>query len=175
MSTNIKKNKIIVDIFSIAIPLVVALLIGIRTKIDLGLWTKSLPVLIASINATTALVLLAGLFFIKQSNIEIHRKSMLTAVGLGALFLVCYVTYHISNPSTSYGGTGGIRVLYYFLLISHILLSIGVVRLVLLALHYAIIADFKNHVKIVKWAYPIWLYVSVTGVVIYAMIQPYYV
>lgn len=171
---NTQKNKIIVNVFSIAIPVAVALLIGIRTKIDLGLWTKSLPHFIGAINATTSLVLLAGLFFIKQNKIDLHRKAMYTAVGLGAMFLLCYVTYHISNPSTSFGGDGFVKYIYLFLLISHIILSVGVVRLVLLALYHAINQDFTNHVKIVKWAYPIWLYVSITGVIVYLMISPYY-
>lgn len=174
MNMNTKSNKLIVNIFSVAIPLTVALLIGIRTKIDLGVWTKALPHIIAALNATTAIVLLAGLYFIKQNKINLHRKAMLTAVSLGAIFLIFYVTYHISNPSTSFGGDGFIKIMYRTLLISHIVLSIGVVRLVLLALYHAIEKDFINHKKIVKWAYPIWLYVSVTGVIVYIMISPYY-
>lgn len=174
MNTNTKKNKLIVDIFSIAIPLAVALLIGIRTKIDLGAWTKTLPTVVACINAATAMLLVMALIFIKKNKIILHRKTMLLAISLGAMFLVCYVTYHISNPSTAYGGTGFMKIIYYFLLISHIILSIGVVRLVLLALYYALEADFAKHVKIVKWAYPIWLYVSVTGVIIFILISPFY-
>lgn len=174
MNTKQKNNRLIINILSIAIPLVVALLLGIRTKIDLGTWTKSLPHAIGVINTLTSLVLVAGLIFVKQKKIDLHRLAMLAAVGLGAAFLVCYVTYHISNPSTEFGGQGIIRPIYYFLLITHIVLSIGVVRLVLLALHYALISDFNNHVKIVKFAYPIWLYVSTTGVIVYLLISPYY-
>lgn len=175
MENQKSNNKLIINVLSIAIPLVVALLLGIRTKIDLGSWTKILPHAIGIINTLTSLVLVAGLLCIKQKNIVLHRYSMLTAVVLGTLFLVCYVTYHISNPSTEFGGEGIIKPIYYTLLISHIVLSIVVVRLVLLALHYALISDFHNHVKITKFAYPIWLYVSTTGVIVYLMISPYYV
>lgn len=174
MTNSKNNNRLIINILSIAIPVVVALLLGIRTKIDLGSWTKILPHAIGIINSLTSLVLVAGLIFIKQKKIELHRFAMLIAVALGTLFLVCYVTYHISNPSTEFDGTGIIRPIYYFLLITHIVLSIGVVRLVLLALHYAIISDFHNHKRIVKFAYPIWLYVSTTGVIVYLLISPYY-
>jgi putative membrane protein len=93
----------------------------------------------------------------------------------GSLFLVLYILYHISNPSTPFGGEGWIRPVYYFLLISHILLSIGVVRLVLKAIYFALSGNIVAHKAIVKWAYPIWLYVSVSGVIVYLLISPYYV
>ncbi|MDX2189447.1 MAG: DUF420 domain-containing protein [Bacteroidota bacterium] len=177
MSTNIQtinNQKKLVNILSIAIPLAVALLIGIRTKVDLGAWTKVLPVFVAIVNSVTAIVLLLALYFIKKNKIQAHRNSMYTAVGLGAIFLVLYILYHVSNESTSYGNDGIIKNVYYFFLISHITLSIGVVRLVLLALHYAINNQITDHKRIVKWAYPIWLYVSVSGVIVYFMIRPFY-
>ena len=93
----------------------------------------------------------------------------------GSVFLILYILYHISNPSTPFGGEGLIRPIYYFLLISHIVLSIGVVRLVLKALHFALNDDIASHKKVVKWAYPIWLYVSISGVAVYLLIAPYYV
>lgn len=169
-----KSYQKLVNVLSIAIPLAVAVLIGIRQKIDLGAWTKMLPHLIGIINSVTTLCLVAGLYFIRQKNIRLHRTSMLAAFVLGAVFLVSYILYHISNPSTSYGGTGFLRYLYYFLLVSHIVLSVVVVRFVLLALYYALSNQIARHKQIVRWAYPIWLYVSVTGVVIYLMISPYY-
>lgn len=165
----------LINIISIAIPVAVALLIGIRTKVDLGAWTKTLPHVIGAINGLTSLALIAGFYFVKQRNVPAHRIAMLVAFVLGAVFLVTYILYHVSNPSTPYGGTGWTRPVYYFLLITHILFSIGVVRLVLLALHYAINNRIAEHKKVVKWAFPIWLYVSVTGVVVYLMISPYYV
>lgn len=171
---NKSRSDKFINILSIAIPLAVAILIGIRTKIDLGTWTKILPHVIAALNASTSLLLIISLISIKNKNINIHRAANLGAFGLGAVFLVTYILYHISNPSTSYGGEGILKSIYYFFLLSHIILSIAVVRLVLLSMHYAINNQIAEHKKIVKWAYPIWLYVSVSGVVVYLMISPYY-
>jgi putative membrane protein len=167
-------NKKVVNVLSVLIPLAVALLIGIRQKLPLGDWTQALPHVIGLINTLTALLLIMALVAIKNKKIALHKSLMLGAVGLGALFLVLYILYHISNPSTVYGGTGAIRYVYYFLLISHVLLSIGVVRFVLLALYYALTNQFVAHRRVVKIAFPVWLYVSVTGVIVYLMISPYY-
>lgn len=171
---NILSNKKIINVLSIAIPVAVALLIGIRTKIDLGSWTKALPHVIGVVNTLTTVSLLMGLYFIKKRQIDAHKTAMLIAFALGSAFLILYILYHISNPSTSFGGTGVIKFIYLFLLISHIVLSIGVVRFVLLALHYAFANDYESHKKIVRLAYPVWLYVSTSGVVVYLMISPYY-
>ncbi|MBC7407897.1 MAG: DUF420 domain-containing protein, partial [Arcicella sp.] len=92
----------------------------------------------------------------------------------GSLFLVLYILYHVSNASTSYGGDGILKSIYYILLISHISLSIGVVWFVLRAVYYALSGQIVAHKKIVKWTFPLWLYVSVTGVIVYLMISPYY-
>ena len=164
----------IINILAIAIPAAVALLLGIRQKIDLGPWTKILPHLIAVINSLTAILLITGFYFIKQRNITGHRRSMTMAFVLGAVFLVCYILYHISNESTPFGGQGWTRPVYYFLLISHILLSIGVVWFVLRAVYFGYTNQILQHRKAVKWAMPIWLYVSVSGVIVYLMISPYY-
>ena len=163
-----------VNILSVAIPVAVALLIGIRQKLPLGAWTTVLPDVIGGLNAVTSLLLIAALVAIKQKKVELHRQLMTIAFVLGAIFLVTYILYHISNPSTAYGGEGAIRYLYYFLLISHIVLSVVVVRYVLLAMYYALRRQFDDHRRIVKIAFPIWLYVSVTGVIVYVMISPYY-
>jgi putative membrane protein len=104
----------------------------------------------------------------------LHRLAMTSAFALGAVFLVCYVTYHLSNPSTSYGGSGVLRFVYYALLISHIGLSLVVLPLVLRAFLFALTNQFERHRKIAKYAFPIWLYVSTTGVLVYLMISPYY-
>lgn len=167
-------NRKAINILSIAIPIAVALLIGIRQKIPLGEWTNVLPDIIGGLNATTSLLLVAAVVAIKQRQVELHRRLMTTAFILGGIFLITYITYHISNPSTAYGGEGAIRYVYYFLLISHIVLSIVVVRYVLLAMYYALTRQFDDHKRIVKLAFPVWLYVSVTGVVVYLMISPYY-
>jgi putative membrane protein len=170
-----KKSLLWIRIFSIAIPLAVAVLLGLPTKLDLGEWVYVLPGVIGVINTLTALALIAAVVAVKRKNIDLHKKFNGLAFILGAVFLVCYVLYHASAESTPFGGEGPIRYVYYFLLISHILLSIGVVPLVLLAFYYALNGMIDRHKKIVKYTFPIWLYVSVTGVAVYLMISPYYV
>lgn len=172
---NTQRNNQIVNILSLAIPIAVALLNAIQTKLALGTWTKVLPHVNGVLNATCSIVLILGFIAIKNKNIEMHRKLMGVAFILGSLFLVSYVTYHISNEPTKFGGIGWLRPTYYILLFSHILLSIGVVNLVLKAIFYAITDQINSHKKLVKWAFPIWLYVSITGVLVYLLIAPYYV
>lgn len=170
-----KKYNQLINIVAVAIPLVVAILLNPRIpKVDLGDWTKALPHLNGLINSLTSLSLLAGFYFIKQKNISAHRLMMTVSFSLGSVFLVSYVLYHLSNESTPFGGEGIIRPIYYFLLISHITLSIGVVWFVLRAIYFAISNQIELHKKAVKWAFPIWLYVSITGVIVYLMIAPYY-
>ena len=171
-----KKYERIINILAIAIPIAVAAILGIRQKVELGAWTKVLPHVIGVINSLTAICLIVGYYHIKKGNANGHRQMMTAAFGLGAVFLVCYVLYHISNPSTPFGGEGAVlRLTYYFLLISHIVLSIGVVWFVLRAVYFGYTNQLPQHRKAVKYAFPIWLYVSISGVVVYLMISPYYV
>lgn len=169
-----KKSMTFINVISVAIPVVVAILLGIRQKIDIGAWTKVLPHVIGAINTLTSVLLLYGVYLIKQKQIERHRKVMTAAFALGGLFLVCYVLYHLTNPSTSFGGEGFIRYFYYFILISHISLSLVVLPLVLRAYFFAWTKQFDRHRKMTRYAFPIWLYVSITGVIAYLMIKPYY-
>lgn len=166
-------SKKVVNLFSIAIPVAVAVLLALPQKINLGEWTKLLPHLNGIINSLTSFLLVLGLIFIKQKNIKAHQNVMLVSFVLGSLFLVTYVLYHFSNESTPYPNNSW-KPFYLFVLISHVTLSIGVVRFVLLALYYALQKDFAQHKKMTKIAYPIWLYVSLTGVIVYLMINPYY-
>ena len=169
-----KKSMLWIRILSIAIPLAVAVLLGLPTKLDLGDWVYVLPDVIGIINTLTALSLIAAFVAVKRKQIDLHKKFNGLAFVLGALFLVCYVIYHASAESTPYGGEGASKYVYFFLLISHIALSIGVVPMVLLAFFYALNGMIDKHKKIVKFTFPIWLYVSVTGVAVYLMISPYY-
>ncbi|MFD2572275.1 DUF420 domain-containing protein [Spirosoma soli] len=168
-----KANRVI-NILSLAIPIAVAVLLGVRQKVDLGSWTTYLPHINGVINSLTSVLLLVGLYFIRQKNVEAHKRAMLTAFSLGSVFLVSYVLYHLTNESTPFGGQGWIRPVYYFLLVSHIVLSVVVVWFVLRAVYFAISGQIGKHKQTVKWAYPIWLYVSITGVIVYLMIRPYY-
>jgi putative membrane protein len=169
-----RKASRLINTLSIVIPLAVAVMLGIRQKIALGEWTNSLPLFNAVINSLTAVLLLLGLYFIRQKKVMAHRLTMLSAFTLGSVFLVSYILYHLTHESTPFGGQGWIRPVYYFFLISHIVLSIVVVWFVLRAVYFALSGQIARHKATVKWAFPIWLYVSITGVVVYAMIAPYY-
>ncbi len=179
----------IIGILSVVIPLAVAALLFSPSKLQLeGGWVYYLPHMNGMINTATSLALIAGLVFIKQKKIKYHKSAMLIAFVLGALFLVSYVVYHASAESTVFGDINGngildeaeasqlgnSRVIYLVILISHIILAAVVVPFVLLALYFALTDKVSSHKKIVRYAYPIWLYVSVTGVVVYLMISPYY-
>jgi putative membrane protein len=170
-----KNSMLWIKIFSIAIPVAVAVLLGLPTKLNLGDWVYILPDLIGIINSLTAVALIAALIAVKKKKITLHQRFNTLAFVLGAVFLVCYVIYHASAESTPYGGEGASRYVYFTLLISHILLSIGVVPLVLMSFYYALNGMIKEHKKLVKYTFPIWLYVSITGVAVYLMISPYYV
>ena len=174
-SLNNKKYDGLIKVLAIAVPLLVAILFGIPTKLNLGSWTKSLPHINALLNSLTALCLVIGYLFIKNKNIKLHRLTMLFAFVMGSVFLVFYVLYHISNKATSFGEVGTIKVVYYILLISHVILAAVVVPFVLYAVYFALSGQIDRHKKIVKWTLPIWLYVSITGVIVYFMISPYYI
>lgn len=156
---------------SIVIPLAVAVLFKVKIK---GYDFAFLPHIYASINGLTALLLVVSVWSIKNQKRQVHELLMKTCMGLSALFLIMYVGYHMTTESTTYGGTGYIRGLYFFILITHILLSVGVIPLVLFTYFHAWRQDFLRHRKWAKIAFPIWLYVAVTGVIVYLMISPYY-
>lgn len=164
------KNWIIV--LSVAIPVAVALLFMVRIPNVAPL--RSLPPIYAMINATTAVLLLFALVAIKRKNILLHERLMKSAIFLSCVFLVMYVAYHMTSDPTPYGGTGILRWVYYFILITHILLSIGIIPMVLITYVRAISKHFISHKRIAKITFPIWLYIAVTGVVVYLMISPYY-
>ena len=171
-----KFSKLII-IVSILIPVVVAILFNVKLK-DLGYNVEPLsflPRIYATINGITALVLVAGVMAIKNGKRQLHKQLMTTAIGLSLAFLVMYIAYHMTTDSTKFGGEGMIRNLYFFILITHILLSIAVIPLVMITYVRALAEKFDKHKKIAKITFPTWLYVAVTGVIVYLMISPYYV
>lgn len=159
-----------INVISVVVPVVVAILLSFTNKLYLGEWTKNLSHAIGLINTITTVVLLCGLIFIKQKKVYLHRMAMTTAFILGGLFLICYITYHISNPANKFYGEGFIRYVYFFILITHIGLSLIVLPMVLRAMFFAVTKQFDRHKKVVRFAYPIWLYVSTTGVIVYLML-----
>lgn len=173
--TDKKYNKWIV-VLSIVIPLVVALLFGVNLR-DLGFDVKPLtflPPIYATINGFTAVILMIAFWAIKNKRIVLHENLMTTAIGCSVAFLVMYVAYHMTSDSTKFGGEGFIRYVYYFILITHILLSVVIIPFVLITYVRAITNNFERHKKIAKITFPMWLYVAITGVIVYIMISPYY-
>jgi putative membrane protein len=176
MNSTEKKYNIWIIILSIAIPVVVAILFQIKLS-DFGFDVKPLtflPPIYATINGITAGLLVWAVLAIKKGNQLLHERLMKTAIACSVLFLVMYVAYHLTSDSTPYGGTGVLRPIYFFILISHIILSIGIIPLVLITYVKALAQRFDKHKKIAKITFPIWLYVAITGVVVYLMISPYY-
>lgn len=172
---------------SVLVPVLVAFLFFTPAKISLGGFVYALPHLHAGINSATTIVLIAALVAVKSGSIEWHKSLMIAAVVMGALFLVSYVMYHSSVDSVIYGDMDKDGLLsaservsaegrgtYLVILISHIVLSIFALPLVLVAFFLALKGNYQRHKKIVRWAYPVWLYVSITGVVVYWMVRPYY-
>lgn len=133
-----------------------------------------LPLLHAIINGTCAVLLIFSLRAIKAGKVGLHKKINLSTFGLSAVFLISYVTYHFFVPETSYGGDGILKTFYYFILLTHIPLAAAVLPLILLSFWYALTGKIDKHKKIVRFTYPIWLYVAVTGVIVYLMISPFY-
>ena len=171
-----KYNKWIVAL-SIIIPVAVAALFSVNLR-TLGFDVEPLtilPPIYATINGVTALILIVAVIAIKNKNVVLHENLMTTAIYCSVLFLVLYVAYHMTSDSTKFGGEGTIKYVYYFILFTHIILSIIIIPFVLITYVRAITNDIERHRKIAKITFPLWLYVAVTGVIVYIMISPYYI
>ncbi len=164
-------QKVIIAL-SVILPLAVAALFSIKIP---GYDFRFLPPIYATINGITAILLITAVIAIRNKNRKLHEGLMKTCIALSALFLVMYVLYHITTDSTHYGGEGAMRAVYFFILITHIVLSVTVVPFVLFTFSRALSGNFERHKALAKFTFPIWLYVAVTGVIVYLMISPYYV
>jgi putative membrane protein len=184
-----RKMLTVIGVLSVAIPLVVAFLLFMPQTGKLGdLNVSFLPHLNAVLNSSTALALLTGFVAVRNKNVYLHRTMMMAAFVLSSLFLVSYVLYHFQSEQLYFGdanndkildeaeklAVSGTRPVYLFVLLTHIVLSVAVVPLVLLALYFAFSKQIERHKKIVKWTFPVWLYVAVSGVTVYLMMTPYY-
>jgi putative membrane protein len=189
MSIKNKNLNLPIAIVSVLIPVVVAILFYLpRPDMEAGFDIRILPLFHAILNSATAILLLASLYFIKNGQIKAHKVTNLAAVGLSALFLVSYVTYHFFSESTRFGDinhdnvvdaaekalVGGARYFYYFILLTHIVLAAVIVPLVLFTLLRGLQSDYVRHRRIARITWPIWFYVAITGVIVYVMISPYY-
>lgn len=171
-----KYNKWIIAL-SIIIPLFVALLFGVNLR-KLGYDVEPLtflPPIYATTNGLTAIILVIAVRAIRKGNRKLHENLMKVAIALSVAFLVMYVAYHMTSVETRFGGEGMIRYVYFFILITHILLSIVIIPLVLITYVRALAERFDRHRKLARITFPIWLYVATTGVIVYLMISPYYV
>jgi putative membrane protein len=182
---NEKKLKQFAIIISIVLPLAVAILFGV--KID-GVDLSFLPTIYATINGATAIVLILAYIAIKQKKKKLHQDLINTAVVLSVSFLLMYVAYHATSDSTIFGDInsngiledsesaklGAMTYIYYFILISHILLSIIITPFVCFTYLKGWLGDYEGHKKITRITFPLWMYVAVTGVIVYTMISPYY-
>ena len=196
MKNNSKLYNTLIWVISVVVPLVVALLlfakwdydklifdlripsydpIVIMENLPIAKPLTFLPPIYATINGLTALILVIAVYYIKKGKRKIHENLIKVCIVLSLSFLVMYIAYHLTSDPTSFGGSGVIAYLYFFILITHILLSIVVIPLVLISYLKASQSDFAAHRKIAKITFPIWLYVAVTGVIVYLMISPYYV
>tara|TARA_R110001632_G_scaffold44744_1_gene113602 strand:+ start:2483 stop:3025 length:543 start_codon:yes stop_codon:yes gene_type:complete len=172
-----KKYKRGITILSIIIPLAVAALFGVNLR-TLGFDVEPftfLPPIYATINGITAVLLISAVIAIKNGNRKLHERLNTLAIICSVLFLVMYVAYHMTSNSTSFGGEGFIKYIYYFILFTHIVLSVIIIPFVLVTFMRAKLGKFPEHKKIAKITFPIWLYVAITGVIVYLMISPYYV
>lgn len=172
----IKKLNIASAILSVLIPGVVLVLLtpGLIPKLSLPFSPYVLPPFYATINAITAVILVLAVYFVKQKKIQLHMRLIYVAMGLSIIFLISYILYHWSAEPTSFGGEGPIRGVYYFILISHIILSGVVVPFVLFTFVRGFTGQVEKHRKLAKWTFPLWFYVAVSGVVSYLMLAPYY-
>ncbi len=164
-------------VLSIIIPVVVAILFGVNLQ-KLGYDVKPLtflPPIYAAINGLTAVLLVLAVRAIKKGNMKLHERLIKVCIGCSLAFLVMYVAYHMTSIETSYGGEGIIRYVYFFILITHILLSIIIIPFVLFTFVRGISGSYQRHKKLARITYPMWLYVAVTGVIVYLMISPYYI
>lgn len=180
-----KTQKAVVLVVSIVLPVVVALLFGVKIE---GYDFSFLPPFYSGINALTAILLITALIAVKKKNFILHERIMKTALALSVVFLVCYVTYHITATTVRFGDlnhddilddneaalVGNLRYLYYFILVTHIILSVAITPLLLITFVRAISKNFPAHKKIARITFPLWLYVAVTGVTVYLLISPYY-
>lgn len=160
---------------SILVPLIVLVLMYLPQRIDLvGAQVGTFPFFHAVLNFSTAILLLAGYFFMKIRAYKWHRNVMIGAFVLSTVFLISYVISKISSDPVPYGGDGFLRPAYFFILITHIALSAIIVPLVLFTMYRGLTGEYSKHSRLARWTFPIWLYVAITGVLVYIFMAPYY-
>ena len=176
MKTELNPKLKRLDYIAYAVSVVVIVLVVLmrRVKIDLGFDFSFLPPLHASLNAITAILLVLAFLQIKKKKIEVHKKLMITAMITSVLFLISYVLYHFTTEETRFCKEGSIRYVYFFLLITHVILAGIILPFILITFNRGFLMVVEKHRKLAKWVYPLWLYVAITGPVLYLMLMPCY-
>lgn len=171
---NDRKAKLLIYTFSVIIFLLIAALGRTRLNVDVGFDIHIFAAINAVINSIVTVLLVVALIAVKQRKLVLHKNVMLAAMWLSVLFLISYVAHHLLAGDTRFGGEGAIRYLYFFILITHIVLAAVILPFILFTAYRALIGEYEVHKKIARVTWPIWFYVSLTGPVIYLMISPYY-
>ncbi|MEN9524774.1 MAG: DUF420 domain-containing protein [Bacteroidota bacterium] len=171
---NDAKARVLIFTFSAIVFAAVVILGRIQLKVDLGFDVHVFAKANAVINSLVAVLLLGGLFSVKSKNYLLHKRMMMTAMLLSVLFLVSYIAHHLFAGETAFGGEGTIRTVYYLILFTHIPLAGLILPFILFSAYRALIGEWSAHKKLVRYTWPIWFYVAVTGVIVYYLISPYY-
>lgn len=171
---NDAKARVLIFTFSAIVFAAVVILGRIQLKVDLGFDVHVFAKINAVINSLVAVLLLGALFAVKSANYQLHKRMMMTAMILSVIFLLSYIAHHLFAGETPFGGEGTIRTFYYLILFTHIPLAGLILPFILFSAYRALIGEWPAHKKLVKFTWPIWFYVAVTGVVVYFMISPYY-
>ena len=171
---NDKRASLLIILFSIIVFVAVVFLSKIKLELDLPFNVHLFAQVNAAINTAVSFLLLVGLLAVKRGRYALHKKVMMTSMVLSFLFLVSYICHHLLSDSTVFGGEGTIRYVYYFILITHIILAAIILPFILFTSYRALVAEWPAHKKLARITWPIWFYVSVTGVIVYLLISPYY-
>ena len=171
---NDKKASVLIILFSVIVFVAVVFLSQVKLEVELPFNVHVFAKINAVINSIVSFLLLVGLLAVKRGNYQLHKKVMMTSMVLSFLFLVSYICHHLLSDSTTFGGSGSIRLFYFIILISHIFLAAVILPFILYTSYRALVAEWPAHRKLARITWPIWFYVSVTGVIVYLMISPYY-
>jgi len=174
LSKDDRKYRILILLFSFIVFAAVVLLGRYKLEADLGFNVHVFASINAVINSMVSILLLAGLIAVRRRKLELHRNIMFAAMILSFFFLISYIAHHLLSADTVYGGQGSVRYVYYFILITHIFLAAIILPFILFTAYRSLIGEYTRHKKLARITWPIWFYVSVTGVIVYLMISPYY-
>jgi putative membrane protein len=174
LQKNDKTARLLILTVSFAVFAAIVMLSRVKLDVQLGFDEHLFAKANAIINSVVSLLLVIGLITVKRRQYALHRKTMIAAIILSSLFLVSYICHHLFTGDTKYGGTGSIRYFYFFILITHIILAGIILPFILYTAYRGLTAEWPAHRKLAKITWPVWLYVSITGVIVYLMISPYY-